>query len=64
MAVLHRAHPGSSPKETRLGIPVIYGIDGVHGANYTVGSTLFPHQLRLAATRNPALVRPPGDHRL
>jgi len=42
--------------QTRLGIPVIYGIDGVHGANYSAGSTLFPHQLGMAATRNPALV--------
>ena len=47
-------------KETRLGIPVIYGIDGVHGATYTVGSTLFPHQLGLAATRNPALAEATG----
>lgn len=48
-------------KETRLGIPVIYGIDGVHGANYTVGSTLFPHQIGLAATRNPELARSMGQ---
>ena len=47
-------------EETRLGIPVIYGIDGVHGANYTVGSTLFPHQLGLAATRNPKLAEATG----
>lgn len=42
--------------QTRLGIPLIYGIDAVHGANYTAGSTLFPHQLGLAATWNPDLV--------
>ncbi|MCB0593826.1 MAG: glycoside hydrolase family 3 C-terminal domain-containing protein [Lewinellaceae bacterium] len=47
-------------EETRLGIPVIYGIDGVHGANYTVGSTLFPHQIGLAAARNPALAEAAG----
>ncbi len=29
-------------RETRLGIPVIYGIDAIHGANYTRGATLFP----------------------
>lgn len=28
--------------EKPTGIPVIYGIDSVHGANYTMGSTLFP----------------------
>jgi beta-glucosidase len=32
------------------GIPVIYGIDTIHGANYTLGSTLFPQQIALAAT--------------
>ena len=37
-------------------IPVIYGIDAIHGANYTVGATLFPQQIALAATWNPPLV--------
>lgn len=36
--------------ETRLGIPVLYGIDGIHGANYTASSVLFPHQIACAAT--------------
>lgn len=44
-------------KETRLGIPVLYGIDFVHGANYTRGGTIFPHNLGLAATFDPGLVR-------
>ncbi|PRY12397.1 beta-glucosidase [Pontibacter ummariensis] len=43
-------------KETRLGIPVIYGIDAIHGANYIAGSTLFPHNIGMSATRNPELV--------
>jgi beta-glucosidase len=33
-----------------LQIPVLYGIDAVHGANYTAGSVLFPHQINIAAT--------------
>ena len=37
---------------TRLGIPVIYGIDAIHGATYTKGSTLFPQAISLAATWN------------
>jgi len=37
-------------------IPIIYGIDAVHGANYTVDATLFPQQIGLAATWNPQLV--------
>lgn len=48
---------GTAMRETRLGIPVIYGIDFVHGANYTRGGTIFPHNLGMAATFNPALVR-------
>ena len=37
-------------------IPILYGIDAIHGANYTVGATLFPQQIGLAATWNPSLV--------
>jgi beta-glucosidase len=42
---------------TRLKIPVIYGIDTIHGANYVRGSTLFPQQLGMAATWNPELMQ-------
>ncbi len=42
---------------SRLKIPVLYGIDAIHGANYVLGSTLFPQQLGQAATFNPSLVR-------
>jgi beta-glucosidase len=41
--------------KTRLGIPIIYATDAVHGAHYTAGSTVFPHQIALAATGDPAL---------
>lgn len=44
-------------KETRLGIPILYGIDAIHGANYTQGSTLFPHNIGMAATRDRNMVR-------
>ena len=44
-------------ENTRLKVPVIYGIDAIHGANYTMGSTLFPQPLAQAATWNPALVK-------
>ena len=44
-------------EETRLKIPVIYGIDAIHGANYTMGSTLFPQPLAQAATWNPELIK-------
>lgn len=39
-------------KKTRLGIPVIYGIDAIHGATYTKGATLFPQALAVASTFN------------
>lgn len=38
-------------------LPVLYGIDSIHGANYVKGSTLFPHNIGMAATRNPDLAR-------
>ncbi len=41
----------------RLKIPVIYGIDAIHGANYTVGATLFPQQIGQAGSWNPELVK-------
>ena len=48
-------------KETRLHIPVLYGIDAVHGANYTLGGTVFPQALGMAATWNRDLVRKEGE---
>src|SRR5947199_3661858 len=42
---------------TRLRIPVIYGIDSIHGANYVQGSTLFPQEIGMAATWNPELMQ-------
>ena len=46
--------------QTRLGIPVIYGIDAVHGANYTQEAVLFPQNQGLAATWNVALAEEVG----
>lgn len=42
--------------ESHLGIPLIYGVDAVHGHNNLFGATIFPHNIGLGATRNPALV--------
>jgi beta-glucosidase len=47
----------SATKKTRLGIPVIYGIDSIHGANYIQGTTLFPQEIGMAATWNPELMK-------
>ena len=38
------------------GIPVIYGIDAIHGVTYTAGATFFPQQIGMAATFNPELM--------
>ncbi|HXW57123.1 MAG TPA: glycoside hydrolase family 3 N-terminal domain-containing protein [Candidatus Cybelea sp.] len=43
-------------RKTRLQIPVLYGLDSIHGANYVLGSTLFPQPLGMAATWNPELL--------
>ncbi|KAJ6727504.1 hypothetical protein OIU79_005399 [Salix purpurea] len=45
---------------TRLGIPMIYGIDAVHGHNNVYKATIFPHNVGLGVTRDPALVKKIG----
>lgn len=42
----------SKAQETRLKIPVLYGIDAIHGVNYCAGATLFPQPLSIAASFN------------
>jgi len=43
-------------RKTRLKIPILYGLDSIHGANYVLGATLFPQPLGMAATWNPELM--------
>lgn len=42
---------------SRLGIPMIYGTDAVHGHNNVYGATIFPHNIGLGATRDTDLVK-------
>jgi beta-glucosidase len=42
--------------QTRLGIPLLYGVDAVHGHNNLYGAVIFPHNIGLGATRDPDLV--------
>ncbi|TDD63556.1 glycoside hydrolase family 3 protein [Actinomadura rubrisoli] len=42
---------------TRLRVPMMYGVDAVHGHNNVVGATIFPHNIGLGAARDPGLVR-------
>ncbi len=46
--------------KTRLRIPLLYGIDAVHGHNNVLGAVVFPHNVGLGATRDAALVEEIG----
>jgi len=48
-------------KQTRMGIPILYGIDAIHGANYTQGATLFPQSYGIAATWNTEHAKVEGE---
>jgi beta-glucosidase len=45
---------------TRLGIPLLFGVDSVHGFSHSTGTTIFPHNIGLGAARDPGLVREIG----
>lgn len=47
--------------QTRLAIPLIYGVDAVHGHNNVVGATIFPHNIGLGAARDADLVERIGQ---
>ncbi len=51
----------SVSEKTRLKIPVLYGIDAIHGASYTKNSTLFPQAINMAATFNTDLSVKEGE---
>ncbi|MFC6222364.1 glycoside hydrolase family 3 N-terminal domain-containing protein [Hymenobacter artigasi] len=44
-------------RESRLHIPMIYGIDHMHGASYVSGTAIFPHNINIGASFNPELAR-------
>ena len=46
----------SETLKNRLGIPLVYGIDAVHGHNNVYGATIFPQNIGLGATNNPELI--------
>jgi beta-glucosidase len=43
-------------RKTRLGIPILFGVDALHGHNNVIGAVVFPHNIGLGCTRNAALV--------
>ena len=50
----------TSTKNSRLGIPIFYGVDAVHGHSNVPGATIFPHNIGLGATRDPELLQKIG----
>lgn len=46
----------NAARQTRLKIPLLYGLDAVHGNAHVAGATIFPHNIGLGATRDAALV--------
>ena len=46
----------SQALQTRLKIPILYGVDAVHGHNNVLGAVIFPHHVGLGATHNPKLI--------
>ena len=51
----------TATKNTRLKIPVIYGVDAIHGTTFTAGAVLYPQEIGQAATWNPQLVEKIGE---
>ncbi|MEN9698938.1 MAG: hypothetical protein RLZZ301_136 [Bacteroidota bacterium] len=57
--IMQSVHAPYLKKQTS--IPILYGIDAIHGLNYTVGATLFPQEIGLAATWNESLAQQMGS---
>lgn len=53
---IHKGISKASIQYSSTHIPILFGIDAIHGVNYTIGGTLFPQQIGQAATWNPDLV--------
>ena len=58
---LARAFRAAAAARPGARIPLIYGIDAVHGHNNVVGATIFPHNIGLGAARDPELIRKIGE---
>jgi|YelNatPaOPRAMG01_1025707.scaffolds.fasta_scaffold24359_3 beta-glucosidase len=55
-ARMYNEYQRQAVENTRLGIPLLYGIDAVHGHNNVYGAVIFPHNVGMGATWNPQLV--------
>ena len=57
----HINHMKQAALETRLGIPLIYGVDAVHGHGNVYGATVFPHNIGLGAAKDEELITQMGQ---
>ncbi len=58
---LARAYRRANDQRPGTAVPLIFGIDAVHGHNNVIGATLFPHNIGLGAARDPDLIRRIGE---
>lgn len=58
---LAKAYREANARRPGAAVPLIFGIDAVHGHNNVVGATLFPHNIGLGASRDPELIRRIGE---
>ncbi|MGB9718435.1 MAG: glycoside hydrolase family 3 N-terminal domain-containing protein [Thermoproteota archaeon] len=56
-AKMYNEYQKEAVEGTRLGIPILYGIDAVHGHNNVYGAVIFPHNVGMGASWNPELVK-------
>jgi beta-glucosidase len=57
VALADKYYDASMSTDMAVKVPVIWGIDAMHGNSNVYGATLFPHNIGLGAARNPALIR-------
>ena len=56
VALADKYYDASMATDMRVKVPVIWGIDAIHGNSNVVGATQFPHNIGLGAARNPRLI--------
>jgi beta-glucosidase len=60
VALAQRYYEASMATDMAVKVPVVWGIDAIHGNSNVYGATLFPHNIGLGAAHDPALVRRVG----
>lgn len=60
LALSDRYYDASMATDAKIKVPVIWGIDAVHGDNNVFGATMFPHNIGLGAAHDPALIEDIG----